>query len=226
MVAARLGSSFPWGAAARVDAGDAWRINVFGDPLFTLGPDAPRSDKELPLAGAADVADDLAAALQSKDYAAALRTLTILGRDEDAARLARGLMKDDPKAFTSAVAAASVLPIFRAAAPARARTLVEVFDHLSRDDAAQPGLRDALWLACGPGLAGNRDERTLSTLSMNLRPEQIGADAAALAPALRSLHGQAMAHNFLQDARAQTQHHTELSAIDDALRALPAAPLR
>lgn len=114
--AARMVSSFPWGAAGRQDSGPAWRIAIFGDPLMTFGPGAPASDAELPspLDSAEDIASGLAPALKEKRFAEALDLLTLLGRDADAARLAGGVLRDKPAAFTPEVARAAIPPLFRA----------------------------------------------------------------------------------------------------------------
>jgi hypothetical protein len=219
-VAARLGSGYPWGAAVRMDQGPAWRITVIGDPLMTVGPEAPRSEAELPLAGVVDAADALPGLLKEKQFATALALLTRLGRDSDAARLGRAMMKDDPASFTPEAAAATVLPLFRAGGADRVSALVEVFERLPPQEADRPGLRDALWLACMPGLSGKRDERLLGVLRANLRSGQVGRDAAALAPALSAVHGRRAASAMLGEARGLARSGPDADAIDAAVRAL------
>ncbi|MCC6660749.1 MAG: hypothetical protein IT437_07675 [Phycisphaerales bacterium] len=218
-VAARL-LALPWGAAVRLDDGPAWRITVIGDPLMTLGPPAPKAAVDLPLVGVTDAADGLALLLQAKEYARALRLLVLLGRDGDAARLARGLLDSDAKAVTSEIAAESVLPVFRAAAVNRGATIAVLFGRMNPIDAARPGLRDALWLACLPGLGATRDEAVLNALSDNLRPDQPGRDAAALAVALGAVHGRPAAEALLARARALRDYYPDHVAVDDAVRRL------
>ena len=211
----------PWGAAVRLDEGPAWRIAVIGDPLITVGGTPPAAGGEFPLTdGTTDADEELAGLLTSKDYARALRLLVLLGRDADAARLARGLLGSPEKPVASGVAAECVLPVFRTPAQDRAAVLVGLFGVMSPEDAGRPGLRDALWLACLPGLWGQRDDAILDTLSDNLRPDQPGRDAAALAPAIRAARGRAAAEALLDRARGMRDNYTDHTAIDEALRAL------
>jgi hypothetical protein len=81
-------------------------------------------------------------------------------------------------------------------------------------------VRDALWLACLPGLWSQRDDAMLDTLYNNLRPDQPGQDAAALAPAIGAARGRAAAEALLSRARAMRDNPADHQAIDEALRAL------
>lgn len=217
VLAARITAHFPWGAAARLDAGPAWRIAVFGDPLITWGPDAPRVEGEPPLDGTHDAADAVPAAVQEKRWADALAALTILGRDDDAAKLAAALMKDDPKAVTPEVVRAAIMPLFRTG---RIDDLVEAFGSLGPEEDSDPWLRDALWLAGAPRLAGTPDQKLLGALRTHLRRDQPGRDAATLAPFVASLYGRDSAASMLREARAKSARAPDLQALDEAERRL------
>lgn len=218
--AARLLSLFPWGAAVRMDQGPAWRVTVLGDPLITLGPGAPRAERDLPLEALVDLEQQMRDAAGERRFADAVHALVLLGRDEDAARLALGVLREQPGNFAPDLARAAVLPVFRAGGPDRAGSLVRIYQHLPADAAADPVLRDALWLACLPGLAAARDETMISTLRTNLRPGQVGRDAAALAPALSALFGRDVAASMLNDARRAARLHVDRETIDAAQQRL------
>jgi hypothetical protein len=216
VVAARLVSTFPWGAAVRVDGGPAWRIAVIGDPLITLGPDAPAATIDLPLQGVS-VADGVAPAVKERRFVDALRLLTILGRDGDAAELAAALLAEDRAAVSSEVAAAAVMPLFRTG---RNGPLIDAFGALGPADTFDPGLLDALWLSALPRAAGGGDEKSLAALRPRLRPGQIGRDAASIAPAFSARFGRDAALGMLRDARAASTSSVDTDAADGAIQRL------
>ncbi len=226
-LAARMVSNFPLGAAVRVDDGPAWKLALFGDPLITLGPPAPRAPLEgegaspLPLPGARNVEDELREALEREEFAGALAALSLLGRDSDAARLVRALLQERPAAVTPEVAAGAVLPVFRAGDGAGApdtATLVALYSALPVDAASAPLLRDALWLAAGPGLRTLDDERLIGLLRTNLRADQPGRDAAAIARAVLGVQGREPAMTMLAAARAASKSGPDIEAADEAMR--------
>lgn len=217
-VAGRLALSIPWAAAVRFDNDPpAWKVATIGDPLITLGPRAPESTQPFPLQGAQDLQDLLADAIKAKDFAAAIDTLTLLGRDKDAARLAAALLADDPRAFTPKVAAAAILPLARAH---DTQTLVKAYAHLTADLAADGARRDALWHACAPSLSGTPSEAVLEALRANLRPDQIGRDAAELARPVAHRYGIDVAAAMLVDARARATTDDDRGRVEEALRLL------
>lgn len=217
IVAARLVSLYPWGAAVRSDAGPAWRIAVLGDPLMSVGPAAPREDVLPPLEGTEDVGASSALAVKEERFAEALRTLTMLGRDEDAARLAAALMRDKPRAVTPEFARAAVMPLFRVG---RADDLVRAFEHMPAGDGFEPWLLDALWLIGAPRVEGEADERLVGMLRTHIRPDQPGRDAATIAPAIALLYGRGSAAALLAEARAKSIRAPDLRALDEAERRL------
>jgi hypothetical protein len=175
MVAARLASAFPWGAAGRVDS-ELWKIATFGDPLLTLGDAGPKSELELPLKDASDTQALVAAAVGAREYAEAATLLTLSGRDKEAAQLAAAVRKDEPKAFDAALAAAAVLPAFRAGDLALVLACMDAIP----PERATGAQRDALWLAAWPKLQ-TLDEKAYRTLEKHLREDQVGRDAHELA---------------------------------------------
>jgi hypothetical protein len=233
-VAARLVLGFPWAAAVRFDdtrppghpeakpdVPAAWKIATFGDPLITLGPAPAVSTLSLPLEGAKNYTDLLSEALAAKDFAKAISCLTILGRDQDASKLAAAIAKDDPKAFTPMVAAAAVLPAYRAHDSA---TLVKAYANLPAGPDADPVRRDALWHGCAGELSGPNGERIVGLLRANLRPDQIGSDAADLARTVARFYGRETAISMLSDAKGRSRTDYDRAKAEDAIKMLSARP--
>ncbi|MCC6971937.1 MAG: hypothetical protein IT434_17135 [Phycisphaerales bacterium] len=176
-IAERLLAGAPWAAAARIDNYPTWRLNSFGDPLFTLGEPAPRltADK-LPLTNTTDVADDTRAALASKNIALGLRGLTLQARDDDASRLALAAL-GKPETVDASVAMEAILPLFRAGNSDAVR---RAFEKLDANTAKDPLLRDALWLVSIPDLRNAPARELLLVLMDNLRVGQEAQDAKDL----------------------------------------------
>ena len=202
-VARRLLAPAPWGAATRTDRGPPWKIAVIGDPLITLGPKAPRQKVVLPIDGAADLHDALKSALDAGDFAGAVRTLTMLGRDDDAARLVRSLLKEKPETVTDPLAALAIMPVFRAGGPVRERTetLIRLYALLTPEHAEDGVLRDALWHACWLELSIGERVDLADLLRNQMRPDQIVRDALDVAGAVRRLYGRDAALAMLRGVR-------------------------
>ncbi len=178
-LAARLISGAPFGVAVRIDGGRLWRVAVLGDPLFTFGPEAKRTE-EAPIEGATEVGEGLREMLTGGKYAEAMNTLTLQGAQPAGAQLAQSLIATKPEAMTPEVAAASVLPLIRAGDN---RGVLAACGKLDGARAQDPVLRDALWLATYPLMDQPTDE-VLRTLRANLRTDQVGRDAADLGDGL------------------------------------------
>ncbi len=216
-VARRLGAGGVWGAVVRQDAGPfvrLWRIGVLGDPLLVLGDPLAREDVALPLQGARDVASEVPALLQGGDFVGAIRTLEILGRDSDVRKLVLALLGDAQHRPTSDVAAAAI----PACARLGERDLVtSLYARLAPDRAADPVLRDALWLCAGV-VDGVRLERPLlEALRDNLRDDQLEADALALAQAWGLRTSRAEAAGLLIELKGRYPMEEQRQALDRAL---------
>lgn len=217
-LAARLMANYPLGAATRPDAGPAWRLTLLGDPLIVIGPRATPVPADVaagpfPLQGAIDLEQAVRDAVTARDFPAALHALTILGRDEDAARLAIALMRDDPRAFTAPAAAAAIMPLHRTRRP---RELLDAYLQLPGPIAADPVLRDALWHAAYPLLPDGLDDRWLAALRTNLREDQVGRDAADIAQATARVFGRDVALGMLDDAKARSTTDFDRSDAQNA----------
>lgn len=220
IAARRLLARAPWGAAVRADDGGAWKHAVIGDPLIVLGPRAPLSEAPLPLDGTDALAEQMKAALEAKDYAAACRALVILGRDDDAARLAMAVLNDEPAAVTGALAEAALMPLLRTG---RREELVRMYTHLDPAAAADPIPRDMLWNAAWPLTASSSDVSLANLLRDNLRDDQVARDALTLAPLLERASGPGAGRSFLSGV---LQRVTDARDRADLERAISGRPRR
>lgn len=204
-MAARMLSGAPWAASARIDAGEfdkPWRVAVFGDPLLTFSPRAPRSAQAPELDGATDLAEAFRKALQDEKFETALRTLALLGRDGDAAKLARALLADKPDAITPPAAAAALMPLFRTGdADSMLRIALKLHADPGSARIENPSARDALWHAVHVRASSITDQPTLYLLRTNIRFEHPARDLSALAPAWANAFGRPGVVSMLQDLR-------------------------
>ena len=113
------------------------------------------------------------------------------------------------------MAAAVLLPALRAR---DADTVVACYQQFSPTQAADPVRRDALWHACWLSLSTDPGEAMLTVLRSNLRADQIGKDAAALARPLASRFGRDAAIGMLNEARPKATTDYDRKNIDDALQ--------
>ena len=105
----RFVGGLPLSVAARIDARPPWKIQVLGDPLWTLSRPAPRLGAEpgtddaeggggFARLVAGERVTDLSARmrdrLRARDVAGAIDDLVLLRRDDDAARLARAALDE------------------------------------------------------------------------------------------------------------------------------------
>ncbi len=218
ILTARVASAYPWGAAVRPDnLNPVWKLATIGDPLITLGPPAPRTEEKVPLPSATDLDAAMRDAVASHQFEDAIVALTLLGRDADAAKLAAALHRDQPAAFTPAIAAAALLPAFRAR---DVDLVLACYAQFSAKDAADPARRDVLWHACWLSVTTDPSEAMLQTLRTNLRPDQIGEDAAILARPMASKFGVAAALAMLNEALPRATTDYDRRQIDDSIKLL------
>ncbi len=181
VLAARLSSHFPWGAATRVESSPIWKLACFGDPLWTLAPAGkrvePGAEAKLPVEGGTSVADALREHLKGGDFAAAARDLVLLGRDSDVARLTDGTLKDKPGAVKSPFVEAAIPALFRVG---RTDLVVECYSRLDNQPAANAYLRDVLWLACQDAVVSAPTPIMLEQLAKNMRVDNRERDEAVV----------------------------------------------
>lgn len=197
-LAGRLLAPAPWGFAARVDAPQPWKINVFGDPLITVVPPtgatgavAARLPDAPPLAGVEDVAEHFKTALKDRKFDDAARDLAYLSRDADILRV-----------FSSAKGEQAVTPGLASAAfwaAGRSGMIDLAFEAYNRldDERAQSGpVVDALWQWGRAGLEMSPTRAMIDALKTRLRAPTLPDDAVAVAKAIRKVDGAEKAREF------------------------------
>ncbi len=214
MLAARMCSGAPWGAAVRQDSGPCWKVAVFGDPLIVYTRAYIATDRQLPLEGAQELGGSLRDDLKNDRFDAAFRALVLTGRDDTLAALVPAILKEKRDKISPAAAELTVLPLFR---EKKLEDLAAMYAFLDKPRAESPILRDALWLAAYPRMAAPTDA-WLSLLRMNLRKDQLTRDATAVAAAIVRTKNAEAGDEFLRQTRAQLTDKAQQEAIDAALK--------
>lgn len=224
IVTARLVSAYPWGAAVRMDNGRPWKIAVMGDPLMAIGPPAPRvgDDVRFPLEGKIDLETLIREALQESQYEEAFAVLSLLGRDEQASRLAAALLAERPEALSAHAAEASLMSLFRVE---NHDVFLAIYRRLSPEHAAAGWRRDALWHLAHPRLGAIREREVVDLLQMNPRLDQVGRDATELAAPMNRLIGYAQTLDMLEKAK-QGATPSEREALDRTITDIQDRPRR
>jgi hypothetical protein len=176
----------PFAAAVRQDDRRVWKINIFGDPLATLGRPAPRHETPLTLDGAIDLKDEARTALKAMDLPRGVRLLVMLGRDEDAMRIARASLADDAKPGLPDLAAHALTAAFRLK---QQDVFFALFEQLASNGPVDAATRDLLWQAARNDLETTSDADLVGRLRLSIRDESLAEDAEALAPAIGRVFG-------------------------------------
>ncbi|MGQ0628621.1 MAG: hypothetical protein ACT4PL_11040, partial [Phycisphaerales bacterium] len=208
MFVRRLMAPAALGAAARLDGGPPWKIAVIGDPLITLGPAAPAppATTALPLEGAEDLKDTVARALKAGDFESACVDLVLSGREGDALRLGRAMIRDRKDALTPASATHLAWCAFRAVdGPAFA----QFYEAARATEDQHPRLRDGLWQAfMASGATLSRGQ--IDLLKALPRQDSTLRDAADLSSLLRRVSGPEGARAYLRElALGQKNEHVK-----------------
>jgi len=212
LVSQRLLVAAPFGAAVRLENAEPWKVAVIGDPLYVVARPVSRAAVPLPgaLSQATSIADDLSGQLRSRDFAAAVNTMRLLGRDQEAARLLGAIIKDQPDALTAEVALAGLGAAFFELEPGLfARVYAAALPRILGDETLA-ACKDFLWHAT---FTRGTDLTPLETdlLSQSLRPGCLARDAAEAARAVYRTRGPEAAAALI--ARAKSM------AADEAIRA-------
>ncbi|MGP1345154.1 MAG: hypothetical protein ACTS3F_00615 [Phycisphaerales bacterium] len=222
-LAQRLLGGMPAGAAIRSDDAPAWKINLLGDPLFTLSRGAaaleePPALEEL-IPGGVSLSGELNAALGARDLPKALRTLTLLGRWKDAADLARAALRDEGAAelgmAMDADAAAQAWPAARWAAgnDGDPLLLAVMYARLALEEAESALVVDQFWQSANPHLTHPTTlppDPLVVALRTAIRDQCAIDDANALRRHIERLYDRdAVAAMYLQLAERATDSRQE-----------------
>ncbi len=178
-VAKRLLTGMAFGAVGRLDDAPVWRISVLGDPLYSVRPESPVAETELPLEDAVSIDDLFKQAATEQRYADLFTALSLAGRDSDAARLFEAMLRDQPASLDAEVARAALFVLFRTG---RDDEFLRAFAVLGAEDAADINATDALWHVGRRTVRerGRYAEAALTLMSAHTRESQKDADAAEL----------------------------------------------
>lgn len=217
MVARRLGAGLNLATAVRLDDGPVWKLTLIGDPLITLGPPGTRLESAaLELPGATTELDArVKSVLGERNFAEAVALLTLLGRDQDAARLATAVIDDPETRLTPELAAAAIPALFRIG---RHEHVITAYANLTEDQRADPVLADCFWFAGRFLLASSPDRQRVEALMRIFpRPSSRVADAEEMAMHLRprSLEDAVV---VLESLRPKITQEWELRALEAALQ--------
>lgn len=219
LVAERVAGGIPWGAAVRVETMPSWRVAVLGDPLITAGPgsEARIVDEPLPLEGTVDLDSELRSAVRGREFARAMRLMTLLARDTEAARLAAAILRDDEAAMTPDAAAYAVGPAFRAE---DLDLLARVQQRMAAEEAKRSRAMDPLWNLARARVASLDSEargRALDVLRASVRESQLAADGIELTRWLARYKGRPEAEAFAQSIRPKVTQKNDQRALDKAV---------
>ncbi len=185
LLARRLLAPAPIGAAART-TGEAWKINVLGDPLYALGPGAPVFGGGVDFEGLRSGDAALRSALAARDFDEAGRLFVMLARDEAVIELARAVVGDEDEVVGSGLASAAVLAGVR---KGDVRLVSSVWEFLTVEQREDPRLVNPVWQLGEPLLDSIDDARLVRILGRNVRDGRYERDATLVARATARLAG-------------------------------------
>ncbi len=219
----RLLAGFSLGAAVRRDEAPPWKVQLIGDPLWTLAREGERTAPEAVDVPGEPLTASLKTHLRDQDLVASVHDLVLLGRDADAARLIEAALRDaEERTVLPDLAWAGLGALHRAgsrAAFADAFTLLgEPTEEASRGERWRRA-RDLLWSKLGTPAATASDEE-LRLLARHLRWRRPDVDAIRIAEALAQRGRSEEARALLQRAVSQSEDEQALRRLQKAIERL------
>ena len=210
-VTGRLLIGIPAGFAFRYDNTNViWKVNYFGDPLFTLGNIPAPKEQTINLEGAMTLEEHMRGTLRDQRFEEGVGALVMLGRHADVVRIGKSLLSDRKDELTPGLIEAALLSHLLERDYAAFGAL---YAQLPPDRAAATRNTSMLWHAMRPELDRvTADE--LSLLRLSIRKESAVEDAAALAPAIRRVYGESAVRSMY----AQLIEEAESEQIREKLR--------
>jgi hypothetical protein len=219
----RLLAGLPVGAAVRRDTSPPWKIQVIGDPLFTVAREGSRRDAaDLGLPGE-PLTSSLKSSLGTNDLAATLTDLVLLGRDADAAALVKAAL-GEPKHRRQL----QDLLWIGLGALHRAGdrdTFAAAFELLGQPTVAEAEsrrwrvARDRLWSKLATPVSSATDA-DLPLLARHLRWKRPDLDAIRLAEVLAARGQGSQARALLQEVVGETENAQSLRRLQKAIERL------
>ena len=194
-VTKRLLAGMPWAVAPRKAASRIWKLNTFGDPLFTLGK--PPVTADIPPFFAQDsfleLSNTLGAALERRDFDTAATSMRWLNRDDEILRLARSILQDESLDMSPRFAQLALHTAAHLGKPELVPQLFRACESLARKD---PFLEDLLWHGLRSTFFTLKDQTTLALLQAHIRPESYARDAHDLLPIVKRTQGNTAAQRY------------------------------
>ena len=217
-VAGRLLGGLPWGVGVRQPTGPAWKLNVIGDPLVTFIPGSKggsRISGQVSFAGSRPMKEIITEQLKGGDFAQTIRSLTLAGRDKDAARLSSALLADRPEVVGNDAAFWMVMPLYRAG---RFDEMADAYNRIDPKRQKTMLLQDALWHAGRNTLAAGPNTKLEGLMRRNLRQYQEEHDAVEIAAAISARVGPREAASFLEGVAVTIDNEKRRKVVTDAVR--------
>ncbi|MEM1164840.1 MAG: hypothetical protein AAGI30_00955 [Planctomycetota bacterium] len=199
----RLGGGMPIGAAMRIDGAGAWKINLFGDPLWMLvGPHPGRAEVDARLDGVPSADAVFADALRGQDFARAARLLVMLGRDDDVTQLVTAIDVDENTVVSPELA---VEAFGAAVRTGRGELAASLFERMPPDSQREPGVAAMLWTALADEFRPGGDATMLALMSAHVPDADLPMNAKRLEPHLRRALGGAAVRAMYERLIEQTE---------------------
>ncbi len=171
---ARMLNTAPLAAAARTVSTDPGRIAIFGDAMYSIGPDIKRvPDAVLPLSPVVDLADVLKKAAAERDWVTLFKTLELRGEYSRIAKLAQAMLRDRPQEITPSIARAALFSVSTHSEPP---VVFDLYRKLAPKDARSGWAQDLLWSSARRGVPA----RGVALMTANVRTDQEDSDRADL----------------------------------------------
>lgn len=212
---ARLRSVAPLGAAARMDTSPPWKINIFGDPLFTLGPAPERTGAAPELPGVVDLADQMRESLRARDFEAGAEALLMLGRDADLARVYKAAQRADDAEISPRFAELALSALFRTG---EREALVDAAARIPAQRMRDSPMQDMLWHAIAPTLTVIAPSaQVAAALRDNIRDWNLVSDIENAAMATSVADSPLAARAFIEQAASRIRHERARQRVMDLL---------
>lgn len=216
----RIASGMTYSAATRLDGRFGWKLNYFGDPLFTMhepGPKGKRVAQAASLDGAETLLGRMQTAQQNGDTAEVIRTFNMMGQDEQTNAVVSQLL-GSPGAVTSEVAHEAILGCYREGNYDAVLTLWQALDEQSRSNML---LQDALWYSARVGGVGSpREGEWADAICAALRPgggHQEAEDLLEASYFVERTQGGEAAAQLLEDNFSKARNNSYRNKFNDRI---------
>lgn len=177
-----------------------WKLNTFGDPLMLVSRSGTRRRQVPSIDERLSLNDDASRHPGSTDPDS-VRTLLLLGRDDDVVRRFRAARQAGD--VTPALASLALGPLFRTGDD---RGFVEAIAQVDSPGAIQ---LEMLWHLLTPRVGTDLEDSTIALLEEHIRPSMPEVDLERLAPDLERVFGRdrvlRVVDRFLKEARGARQ---------------------